>query len=146
MVGDSVFLGVKNSARLETLAHSIGSDFICVEARVHSNAAVITLVGQEINSTPGLLNRIASTLKNIPVVCIPDTESDVKLSLVVPQPAMKQAVELLHRELFQQVDPTLFAASEKLQTVPACATDSSLSAVPDRRAYFRGPTVLKSIG
>jgi aspartate kinase len=107
--GSSFFLGVKNSTRLESLAASLESDLACVEARVHSNSAVITLVGQGINSTPGLIARVVATLRAVPVICIPDCESGLKLSLIVPQKVMQRSIEHLHREFFQRVDPGLFA-------------------------------------
>jgi hypothetical protein len=71
---------------------------------------VITLVGQGINSTPGVVARVTATLRNVAVIFVPDTEPGLKLSLIVPQPVMKRCVELLHREFFQSVDPTVFAS------------------------------------
>jgi aspartate kinase len=95
----SLFFAVKNSVHLESLTDE---DLACVYARVVSNAALITLVGQGITSEPGILTRIASVLKGVDVCCIPDYESAIKLSLIVPQPEMKKCVELLHRAFFHE--------------------------------------------
>ncbi len=112
VAGNALFLAVKNSARLESLQYSNDAGLNCTAARVHSNSALITLVGQGINSTPGLLARVVATLRNLPMVCVPDTESGLKLSLIVPQAEMKRSIELLYREFFQSVDPTVFVAAE----------------------------------
>ncbi len=112
IAGNTLFLAVKCSDRLESLAHSSDAGLSGLEARVHSNSALITLVGEKINSTPGLLARVVAVLRNFPVVCIPDSESGLKLSLIVPQAAMKQSVELLHREFFDRVDSAVFAETE----------------------------------
>jgi aspartate kinase len=132
VTGSSFFLGVKNSTRLESLAASLESDLGCVEARVHSNSAVITLVGQGIISAPGLIGRVVVTLKTVPVVCIPDSESGLKLSLIVPQKVMQRSIELLHREFFQRVDPALFACVTDpavAQAVSPAGPSTSISAV-----------------
>lgn len=95
----SLFFAVKNSVHLESLTDE---GLTCVHARVVSNAAIITLVGQGITSEPGILTRIASALRGVEVCCIPDYESAIKLSLIVPQAEMKKCVERLHREFFQE--------------------------------------------
>jgi aspartate kinase len=127
VAGNALFLGVKNSARLESLGASVDAG-VCIEARVHSHSAVITLVGQGINSTPGLPARVAAALRNSPVVCIPDAESGLKLSLIVPQSAMKQSVELLHREFFRALDPTLFAENESRHSISRTAPAEAVAA------------------
>ena len=127
IAGNALFVGVKNSARLESLAYS-NDGVACLEARVHSSSALITLVGQGINSTPGLLGRVVAVLKNLQVISIPDAESGLKLSLIVPQAQMKQSIELLHRELFRRVDPTVFAESTSPQSIPQRAGASAVTA------------------
>ncbi len=133
VAGNTFFLGVKNCARLESLEATLETGIACTEARVHSNSALITLVGQGIGSTPGLPGRIAATLRNVPVVCIPDTESGLKLSLIVPQAEMKRSIGLLHREFFQQVDPTVFVESGTQPLVPQvpAPNDTDRRRLPD---------------
>jgi aspartokinase len=126
--GNVLFLGVKNSSRLESLAHFEDADLTCLEARVHSDSVLITLVGQGINSTPGVLARAVAVLRNFPVVCIPDSESGLKLSLIVPQAEMKKSIELLHREFFQHVDPTVFVESGAQQSGPQKAGECAVAA------------------
>ena len=135
--GNSYFLAVKSSAQLDSLGTSIGSDLSCVEARVHSHSAVIALVGQGIAETPGLAARVASTLRNPSIACVPDTESGLKLSLIVPQPEMQETLERLHREFFQRADPAVFV--ESTLRPAADLTDSSLATSAARRYSNRSP-------
>jgi aspartate kinase len=114
--GGRLFLGVRDCVRLESL---VDEGITCVEARVRSNAAVVTLVGQGITGAPGILARIESTLKSVDATCIPDFESGIKISLIVPQTEMKKSVELLHREFFKRVDAAVFAESRVQQLMVA---------------------------
>ena len=114
----AVFLALKNSAPLESLAYSNDAGLSGIRARVHSHAALITLVGQGIRSAPDLQARVTAALRHIPVVTIPDAESGLKLSLIVPQADMKSAIDLLHRELFASLDAAIFAPARVTPAVP----------------------------
>jgi aspartate kinase len=106
-----VYLAVKSSARFEHLGPKLGFP---VEAHVHPDSAVVTLVGQNIANAPGLMERAVSALKNSPAVAVSNPRRPLTVSLIVGQAELKKSVELLHREFFRQVDTSFFSESRPL--------------------------------
>jgi aspartate kinase len=136
--GKTLFLGVKSCERLDSLAYSNEAGLAGLEARAHSHSALITLVGEGIQSTPGLMARAIAALRSFPVVCVPDNESGLKLSLIVPQTALKQSVELLHREFFEEVDPAVFVAGESRALSSeqvTCAAPPNVNRLPGTQPF-----------
>jgi aspartate kinase len=136
--GKTLFLGVNSCEQLQSLAYSNQAGLSGLHAHAHSHSALITLVGEGIHSTPGLMARAVAALRDFPVVCVPDDGSGLKLSLIVPQPALKQSVALLHREFFEEVDPAVFTASEgRAGSIEraTCAAPPSSGRVPGTRPF-----------
>jgi len=77
--------------------------------RLHTRSAILTLVGEGIDSTSEIDARSLAALKQIPVTIMSSRRSKLALSLMVPSTEMQRSVELLHHEFFLQIDPVVFA-------------------------------------
>lgn len=77
---------------------------VCVE----HNRAIICLVGDNIRYTAGIGARIFGALSPVNVLMVSQGGSQWNLSLVVDEANLLQAVRLLHREFFQELDPAVF--------------------------------------
>jgi aspartate kinase len=102
----TIFLALKSSTRYRDLPIELAG---CVEVRLHTGAAILTLVGEGIDGTPEIAARALAALKQIPATILSSTRSKLAVSLLVPSREMQRSVELLHREFFQQIDPAVFA-------------------------------------
>jgi aspartate kinase len=104
----AIFLALKSASSYRELPVDLDG---CMEVRLHPRSAILTLVGAGIAQSPDLPMRALSALKQIPAMLVTDSEMKVAVSVIVPDLAFEQCVELLHREFFSQVDPSVFAAS-----------------------------------
>jgi aspartokinase len=102
----TIFLALKSSTRYRDLPIELGG---CVEVRLHTRSAILTLVGEGIDGTSEIVARSMAALKQIPVTILSSTRSKLAVSLIVPATEMQRSVELLHREFFKQIDPVVFA-------------------------------------
>ena len=102
----TIFLALKSSTRYRDLPIELGG---CVEVRLHTRSAILTLVGEGIDGTAEVVARSMAALKQIPVTILSSTRSKLAVSLIVPATEMQRSVELLHREFFKQIDPVVFA-------------------------------------
>jgi aspartate kinase len=102
----TIFLALKSSTRYRDLPIELGG---CVEVRLHTRSAVLTLVGEGIDGTAEVVARSMAALKQIPVTILSSTRSRLAVSLIVPATEMQRSVEMLHREFFKQIDPVVFA-------------------------------------
>jgi aspartate kinase len=105
---DAIFVALKSTASYPDLPLDLDG---CMEVRLHPRSAVLTLVGAGIAQSPDLPARAVSALKQIPAMLVADREMKISVSVIVPDHALERSVELLHREFFTQVDPSVFAAS-----------------------------------
>ncbi|HOK45324.1 MAG TPA: lysine-sensitive aspartokinase 3 [Bryobacteraceae bacterium] len=78
------------------------------EVRVERDRAIICLVGDNIRCTPGIAARIFGALSPVNVLMVSQGGSQWNLSLVVDDTDLLKAVQLLHREFFQELDPAVF--------------------------------------
>ena len=101
-----IFLAFKSSTRYQNLPIELAG---CVEVRLHTQSAILTLVGEGIDGTSEIVARSIAALKQIPVSVLSSTRSKLAVSLIVPSTEIERSVELLHREFFKQVDPVVFA-------------------------------------
>jgi aspartate kinase len=106
--GGAIFLALKNTSSYRDLPVNLDG---CMEVRLHPRAAVLTLVGAGIAQSPDLPGRALSALKQIPAMLVTDSEIKIAVSVIVPDHALERSLELLHREFFSQVDPSVFAVS-----------------------------------
>ncbi len=118
----TIFLALKSSTRYRDLPIELAG---CVEVRLHTRSAILTLVGEGIDGTPEIAARSLAALKQIPALLLSSPCSKLAVSLLVQSTAMQRSVELLHREFFQQVDPVAFAECQ----APGVESPRSLSPV-----------------
>jgi aspartate kinase len=102
----TIFLALKSSTRYRDLPIELAG---CVEVRLHTRSAILTLVGEGIDGTPGIAARALAALKQIPATILSSKRSKLAVSFIVPSAEMQRSVEMLHREFFQQIDPAVFA-------------------------------------
>jgi aspartate kinase len=87
---------------------------ICAELRQFSEVetedeqAIVCLVGENIRHTRGVSGRVFHALETVNVRMISQGASRLNLSLVVAEQDLVKAVEALHHEFFDQVDPAVF--------------------------------------
>jgi hypothetical protein len=107
----------------------------CVEVRLHPRSAVLTLVGAGMEGASEIAARALAALKQIPVTILPSGQSKLALSLMVPSAEMQKSAELLHREFFRQVDPSVFAECQEpeFQSPPPTSTSKTDRAGEARR-------------
>jgi aspartate kinase len=99
--GDSVYLAINSSDRYDRLQMDLAG---CVEVRLRTERAIITLVGTDVPNTPGLKAQVLGALKNREAVVLWENDKAPAMSIVVPQPDLRKSVEMLHRELFASPD------------------------------------------
>jgi aspartate kinase len=102
----TIFLALKSSTRYQNLPIEVDG---CVEVRLHPRSAILTLVGEGIDGKSEIAARTLAALKQIPVTILSSSRSKLAVSLMVPSTEMQRSVEILHREFFQQIDPSVFA-------------------------------------
>jgi aspartate kinase len=101
----SVSLTIDNAAHLEAIATEL-REF--AEVDVEQDKAVVCIVGDNLRWQPGVAHRVFRALDSVNVRMISQGASLRNLGLVVAQADLKQAVELLHKEFFTEVDPEVF--------------------------------------
>jgi len=120
----TIFLALTSSTRYRDLPIELDG---CVEVRLHTRSAIITLVGEGIDGNSDIASRSLAALKQIPVTILSSRRSKLAMSLIVPSTEMQRSVEMLHREFFQQIDPAVFAECQD----PEVASPQSVSTVTE---------------
>jgi len=101
----SVSLTIDNTSELAKIQPEIESFAeICVEDR----QAIVSLVGENIRKTPGVLARVFGALKDVNVRMVSQGASVLNISLVIAAADLHRAVESLHGEFFRDPDPASF--------------------------------------
>jgi len=108
----TIFLALKSSTGYQNLPIELAG---CVEVRLHTRSAILTLVGEGIDGTSEIAARSLFALKEIPVTVMSSRQAKLAVSLIVPSTAMQRSVEMLHREFFQHTDPAVFAECQELR-------------------------------
>ncbi|MGD0298262.1 MAG: aspartate kinase [Bryobacteraceae bacterium] len=128
----TIFLALKSSMGYRNLPIEMDG---CVEVRLHPRSAVLTLVGAGMEGASEIAARALAALKQIPVTILPSGQSKLALSLMVPSAEMQKSAELLHREFFRQVDPSVFAECQEpeFQSPPPTSTSKTDRAGEARR-------------
>lgn len=94
----SISTTVDERAPLEELVADLSK--FC-EVKVLRRLAVVSVVGRNIRSTPGVAARVFGALRGVNVVLISQGASDTNLTCVVSDADSAEALRLLHREFFE---------------------------------------------
>jgi aspartate kinase len=132
----TIFLAFKSSTRYQNLPIEVAG---CVEVRLHTQSAILTLVGKGIDGMPKIPARSLAALKQIPSTILSGSGSKLAVSLMVPTTEMRRSVEMLHHEFFQQIDPVVFAECQDVEVGGlqplSTLTESDDSAVRTTRRF-----------
>lgn len=102
----SVSLTLDNTSRLPEIIEELES-FSTVSAE--SGQATVAIVGDSIRYTPGITARALHAIRAVNVRMISQGASLLNLSLVVAEDQLQTAMQALHDEFFQELDPEVFA-------------------------------------
>lgn len=103
----SVSLTIDSTVRLDAILDEL-RQFSEVES--NNSAALVSLVGENIRTTPGISGRVFNAIREVNIRMISQGASLLNLSFVVAQADLKRTVELLHSEFFSELDPEVFEA------------------------------------
>jgi aspartate kinase len=112
----TIYLAFKSSTRYQNLPIELAG---CVEVRLHTRSAILTLVGEGIDGSSEIVARSIAALKQIPVTILSSARSRLAVSLIVPSTEIERSVEMLHREFFKQIDPQVFAECQNREVESA---------------------------
>jgi aspartate kinase len=73
------------------------------DVTVIENQSIVCVVGEQMRSTMGVVDRVFRAVSNINVMMISQGASEINMSLVVDETVVAQAVQQLHREFFEPV-------------------------------------------
>ena len=96
----AVSLTIDNTARLEQIVKELQA---FADVTVIQNQAIVCVVGEQMRSTMGIVDRVFRALSNINVMMISQGASEINMSLVVDENVVSLAVQQLHREFFEPV-------------------------------------------
>jgi aspartate kinase len=96
----AVSLTIDNSSRLEQIVKDLQA---FAEVTAIENQAIVCVVGEQMRSTMGIVDRVFRALSNINVMMISQGASEINMSLVVDENVVSLAVQQLHREFFEPV-------------------------------------------
>jgi len=102
----SVSLTVDRTDQLDAIAGKL-SEVAQVELR--RNQAIVCIVGEGIRHAHGISAKIFSALEGIHIAMISVGASRLNVSFVVDEADLSEAVSRLHRMLFAEIDPEVFA-------------------------------------
>jgi len=101
----SVSLTIDNAVRLAEIRAELER---FAEVETADRQAIVSLVGDEIRSTPGMAHRVFRALNGTNVRMISQGASKRNLSVVIEEASLRAAVESLHSEFFSELDPAVF--------------------------------------
>ena len=96
----AVSLTIDNTSNLEQIEKEL-REF--AEVSVYEHKAIICVVGEQMRSTVGVVDRVFRALNDINVIMISQGASEINMSLVVDENSVMQAVQQLHKEFFEPV-------------------------------------------
>ena len=102
----SVSLTIDTMVYLESIVSEL-EEFS--DVTVYGEKAIVSIVGEKLYTTPGVVDRIFRSLSDIDVTMISHGASDTNVSLVVANDKVEEAVLRVHREFFEPLpDNDLF--------------------------------------
>jgi aspartate kinase len=102
----SVSLTIDNTGALPAIREELEN---FADVSTEENQAIVCLVGDNIRKSPGVAAGVFNALQGIHVRMISQGASARNISVVLSAADVRRAVESLHREFFQDPDPTAFA-------------------------------------
>ncbi|MCX6134630.1 MAG: lysine-sensitive aspartokinase 3 [Ignavibacteriales bacterium] len=96
----AVSLTIDNTTSLEIIERELQQ---FAEVSVYDNKAIVCVVGEQMRSTVGVVDRVFRALNDINVIMISQGASEINMSLVVDEDCVTQAVQQLHKEFFEPV-------------------------------------------
>jgi aspartate kinase len=109
---DGVSFAVTDSPCLPALLRGIEER---VQVSVEERMAVVSLIGEGITATDGVMARMQNALRRSDVRMLAQGSSRLSITVVIPEAGLTAAVEQLHREFFHAPDPEIFAATPESQ-------------------------------
>ena len=101
----SVSLTIDNTRALDAIRAELEK---FADVSIEENQAIVCLVGDRIRTSPGVAARVFGAVHDINVRMISQGASLLNISFVMAAAGLKQAVESLHREFFQNPDSNVF--------------------------------------
>lgn len=101
----SVSLTIDNTKNLDSISNEL-REF--AEVSIEPEQAIVCMVGEGINSTPGIAGRVFTALNGTNIRMVSQGASALNLSFVVNGKDLVRAVEALHEEFFSDPDPDVF--------------------------------------
>jgi len=96
----AVSLTIDNTSNLEQIVSEL-QEF--AEVSVFGQKAIVCVVGEQMRSTVGIVDRVFGALHDINVIMISQGASEINMSLVVDEDVVTRAVQQLHREFFEPI-------------------------------------------
>jgi aspartate kinase len=96
----AVSLTIDNAGELEHIVTEL-KEFS--EVAIYEHKAIVCIVGDQMNSTAGVADRIFRALGDISVMMISQGASEINMSLVIDEELMVQSVQQLHKEFFEPI-------------------------------------------
>ena len=94
----SVSLTIDSVDNLSSIANELEL-FASIE--VYSGKAIISVIGEGLRNTSGFGSKFFGVLKDINIMMVSFGASEINLSIVVDETNLAPAVNLLHKELFE---------------------------------------------
>jgi aspartate kinase len=101
----SVSLTIDSTQSLEPIRAELET---FAEVSIENDQAIVCLVGDNIRSSPGVAGRVFGAVEHINVRMISQGASLLNISFVIAAADLAPAVESLHREFFNDPDPSAF--------------------------------------
>ncbi len=96
----AVSLTIDNSEQLENIVTELKN---FSDVAIYDQKAIVCIVGDQMNSTAGIADKIFSALGDINVMMISMGASEINMSLVIEENRVDDAVRQLHKEFFEPV-------------------------------------------
>src|SRR5206468_3599576 len=106
----SVSLTVDSNEALPAIAADLQK---MADVKYEGRKAIVCLVGENIRGTRGLAARVFSAIPDINVRMISQGASEINISFVIDEDDVPQAIQLLHKAFFSEVDPESFGETLK---------------------------------
>ncbi|MBI3005340.1 MAG: lysine-sensitive aspartokinase 3 [Ignavibacteriales bacterium] len=96
----AVSLTIDNVSRLDDIVNDLRE---YAEVSLYEKKAILCIVGEQMQTTAGIADRIFHALGDINVTMISQGASEINMSLVIDEYHVTEAVRRLHREFFEPV-------------------------------------------
>lgn len=101
----SVSLTLDNVSSLDAIVQDLRP---LGDVQVKSENALICLVGNNLKYTPGVARRAFNSISDINILMVSHGASNINFSFIVDEKDANMAIQKLHADFFQEVDPEVF--------------------------------------